>query len=1595
MAQADLIGESALEPRVARWLARQMIADAPARLVDAGAGIDHRIMLTEVFVDLPLAGEGLPAKTALASLCGGAATEESRCARWLLVGGAGSGKSTLSTMVAQVLRRPWVQAARGVLPEAEAEAALAVCAAVDALTRKVVPAATPAWLPLRVDLPTLASWMASAGEHDALPGFLAAQMAAGEDEAITEEEVRRAVLDRRDLFWIFDGLDEVPSTSNRDALVRGVREALAATGGRVLVTTRPQGYAGEFDDLAGQQLVPLDLAVATTYAEKLLVAWLGPGPLLEERRKNLQREFWSPQVQELVQSPLHVTMAALLVAEDGKLPESRWKLLDSYVRQIFKRELRKDIANGIRAEDEGRLRVLHARAGLVLQMRGALAGGARPLLRPHELRRMVEEKLREDGHSNEEAQEVADRLLRFADERLVLLLRQTAMGYGFAVRSLQEFFAAEALFEDPDRMAERVRAIALDPYWLNVVLLIASRGAHAASPHEQRRAIEYAARVCNAIDSGVSGAPAAAARLGARLALAMHQETQNYAWPAFHEALWEVVIHGIEGPLQQTQRVGYEVQERWRLSPTAVRVWSDDTSLQQRAGQVLASWDGSGCARWRRRARETVERMLNAGSDLRRAGVEVLAGLLEHDDAEVLATFRAQMPWPEEEAKDLVWLLWGARPRDAPSAVRELVTAMPRLFPLGSLIRQGYRLDRADARVDAINAAAAMGRLREREVERRIEGTRLSLRLRPLNEEAQPEWGEVERFALTQADPIWEAWASVARFHIAPSVGSLADALDAIARADALDDVLLGNRVFSWPLAACLVTGLSSAELKGLASRVRTGELGDRPAWHAAQERWSHAQPIGLDSFLSALQGSVPPWSIASEDLGLIPACVGFTTHYGMHDEGEADDLIREAVLDALRSRPQPWVALRTFDELVAGWRQSGEWLSAVPLECVDADRVIGIRDPASILRCLDAVLPDGSSADAADWIRALDEWGRRGEIYTQGVYASRRHRVKARLIALATALMPRAGESHGLLVAILFVLHSFPTLDLSALRLPSSLGTLTPRLRAVAGVYDLLVSPLVGDLFARLALMRGSDERGSFTLIPAVAQILAEREPTTEPLEALYAAAPDDAARAVLASAMHAQLRRSARPSFASAEEWADFGFPGTFPGRQPPEPTPLRVLSINEVSNLRVFREGPRFAHPLPTPSAGAGQWIVLLGENGVGKTTLLRAVALALAPSAVGTKLLDDRLPMVRNGDAASIRLTLDSGAYAARVERAGAEPTERVVSDDQRDRPWVVGYGVRRGNARGESDRDPEPGPFGALHTLFERPGSLYNAASWLLDLRRRVLEEEAPRTPDERQRSPGPESRTWSAVTRALLRVLPHVTEVEPGRDHVFVRHAQFGRVRLDALSDGYLTTVGWVVDLVARWVERQRALGEPVGDLLREMVGLVLLDEIDLHLHPVWQMRVIEDVRALFPRLSFVVTTHNPLALQGARRGEIFVMRHAETGGVEVVQHDVMPGYDVDRVLLEQFGVYQTFDRETRKLLDEYRVLREAGAEPEHPRRRELEVELEVRLGTVGRRVAETLRGASEEPRRFTPEQAASVLADRRARRKGAPQGGG
>ncbi len=1483
-----------LEPSLVQLMAVRSLNTRFARLVDGGADADTQVELASLFVDLPVRatiafGPGFGAKGAardpqpqmfnqglsserhaMPTLLGYSASStvrRSARSRWLLVGGPGSGKSTLTTMMAHVLRRSWVDRQLDVLPSKMQEQWAKYCERFDAGLREFPWAHLEGALPIRIDLPTLSQWLASRVNRrdESLWDFLAyranKELGLADIQAdITTSQWQSALTVAGSRHWILDGLDEVPDAADRKRMLEFLRPVLFAKEHQhdaLVVATRPQGYGAEFKELDDMELQPLDQEAALEYGHRLLGAYIPPGPLLEEKHEQLEEEFDNSDVQELLHTPLHTTMAALLVARVGNLPNARCKLFDAYFDMVFRRELGKPFDMGIQIEDEPILRDLHQRVGFTLHVRAQEGTGVKPSLRRRDLKRILEQVYADQGYRGEQLQEHVERMMRFAMDRLVLLLHSAEGEYTFGIRSLEEYFAADELLQgETEIVRTRLVDIVLNPHWQNVIAIMTSRLALVTEKSQQKRALRFTTELFADVNAGkIGGEAAKKCLIGSRMAIVMLGATGEYARPWLVEPLWKIALE-----LATAHQEGILRFARLRLLRRESGAWTDHVDMHGMLGALALAANRQNDILYAARTQ------LEANDeDTQLNGWRLLGPLLDEGKQEALELANRHLPSTPEMARAIATALLDFG-QDQTWLWPFIEERLDWLTPLWGI----------EAHVEADEKSPITLQIHRALIARfetpddggyfyQCETEALKWPLVFLGPENDPEWAKLAA-QTPETTPAWRAWKRVAEFHAHPSHLTLANVLDAASEESAFDDLRRMNLYFPWPLAACLDCVYDCEELTKMAESMREGRLGTIDDWRAAENRWRAASSLSLEDIQAALDTDAP-WLPDIAKKGWV-----LTTIFEATDRTHAES---RALNDWLSRRMEDG---RSFKPLVA--------------KLFDDTLHIESRLPMKYLAHMHASIVDYLNKHGRP---AMNQWP--AEPPTQ---ATLRDVVVWCMGEQALADAEKRDPAT--------FLHEFFT----TLQMPS---TFTAYMTSLASTGQQAVERLVTALDA-----------------------------------------PDNAGASdqnFLLAQLFAKAREAVKPSFVTEDEWNKHALQPPFLAAQPPPERPAQLVRLVDLRNIRIFRETPIVETPFPAANPDQGQWIVFIGENGIGKTTLLRALALVLASPAIATKLLDERYPMLTNGTDGHIAIDLDTGTLAATIRRE--QRTEVLTSNTPNvHRPWVVAYGVRRGNARGEKDREPETGPIGELHTLFDRPASLHNASAWLSGLKADVFFERDKAPKDS---PPGPRELVWNAVVEALKELL-HVqsVEVEAG-GNVFVKHEAFGRVPLNAMSDGYLTTAGWAIDMIARWIERQRELDELIDEQwMKQMKGFVLIDEIDLHLHPIWQMRIIDDIRRLFPRLSFIVTTHNPLTLQAARRGEIYVMRREEKG-IHFVQKDVRPGQDVDRVLFEQFGIKYTFDKKTRDLLERHRVMLGSGVNREDPKRKEVEAQLNERLGLVGEAV--------------------------------------
>jgi predicted ATP-binding protein involved in virulence len=142
-------------------------------------------------------------------------------------------------------------------------------------------------------------------------------------------------------------------------------------------------------------------------------------------------------------------------------------------------------------------------------------------------------------------------------------------------------------------------------------------------------------------------------------------------------------------------------------------------------------------------------------------------------------------------------------------------------------------------------------------------------------------------------------------------------------------------------------------------------------------------------------------------------------------------------------------------------------------------------------------------------------------------------------------------------------------------------------------------------------------------------------------------------------------------------------------------------------------------------------------------------------------------------------------------------------------------------------------------------------------------------------------------------------------------------------IPIEALSEGFKSTLVWLFDAIIRIVEKGGSL-ENAPDI----TGIILLDEVDLHLHPTWQRTILQSVETLFPNIQFIVTTHSPFVVQSAKK-ECLIALEMEKGSDNVIAVDknITSELSYDSIVQEIFNIPFPFSREIEQKMDEYREM--------------------------------------------------------------------
>lgn len=332
--------------------------------------------------------------------------------------------------------------------------------------------------------------------------------------------------------------------------------------------------------------------------------------------------------------------------------------------------------------------------------------------------------------------------------------------------------------------------------------------------------------------------------------------------------------------------------------------------------------------------------------------------------------------------------------------------------------------------------------------------------------------------------------------------------------------------------------------------------------------------------------------------------------------------------------------------------------------------------------------------------------------------------------------------------------------------------------------------------------------------------------------------------------------------------------------------------IINSIELTNFRNF-EKSRFEF--------LNNFTVVIGENGKGKSTIIQGLRLAAATFFLGIDEADRvhiQKEDIRRVDLKNRFIPQKNCSFQAFGELEGKKLTwKRTLATlngrtDYKDAYELIDL-AKSLNERVNSEQQEEVSlpvfcffSTARLWVDSKQTYKLKRKGSRLRDGYARCLDDRSDKTsPMEwikssfwKKLKEKPESVLLDAVLEAIGTCVPNWKPVDWDEDSddlggIYTdSEGKTSFIPLYFLSDGLRIMAAMVAEIAYRCVMLNSYLGR---EAVKQSTGLILIDEIDMHLHPKWQQSVVEDLKKAFPNLQFVVTTHSPFIVQSLKSGEL------------------------------------------------------------------------------------------------------------------------
>jgi predicted ATP-binding protein involved in virulence len=312
----------------------------------------------------------------------------------------------------------------------------------------------------------------------------------------------------------------------------------------------------------------------------------------------------------------------------------------------------------------------------------------------------------------------------------------------------------------------------------------------------------------------------------------------------------------------------------------------------------------------------------------------------------------------------------------------------------------------------------------------------------------------------------------------------------------------------------------------------------------------------------------------------------------------------------------------------------------------------------------------------------------------------------------------------------------------------------------------------------------------------------------------------------------------------------------------------------------------------------------WTIILGDNGTGKTTLLRVLDRMQPVEATHENQLFSNPKFafefilsnskIDNSNAKLFIKKNDSNAYLSLRLKDGIAK----MLGHKEVNSFLISYGASRRMSKSTSLSQSEESK-NKITSLFDESIDLINSEEWYLQKYLAFSTSESGIKIKLKQQ--------LDLISKILIDFLPDVLgirikEIKTVNDKstLEVKINEKEWINLRDLSFGYQTLTALIVDIAANMMEQY-----PNSDNPLEEPAIILIDEIDLHLHPKWQRTVIDKLSQHFPKAQFIATSHSPLIVQAAldKKANIVVCR--KEGDKVIIDNDPdeVKGWRIDQIL--------------------------------------------------------------------------------------------